>query len=110
MLSKKKRVSRALFDELLKKGKFFDFEYFSIKVFRPNKTEQRFSVVVSKKVSKKAVLRNSIRRLFYRAISENIKILPTEVVLGIFVKKNSIELNFEKANTLIKKLAEFLQT
>ncbi|HMO77609.1 MAG TPA: ribonuclease P protein component [Candidatus Paceibacterota bacterium] len=66
MLKKSERLDRASFTNYFKKGKKINGAYTTI-VFHPNPVFLA-SVVVGKKVSKKAVTRNSIRRRLYGII------------------------------------------
>lgn len=63
MLKKSERVARADFGAFFKKGKRLHSEHVSV-VVAPSPTFHA-SVVVSKKVSKQAVLRNTFRRRVY---------------------------------------------
>lgn len=67
MLKKAQRVSRADFATFFKKGKRFHSEHLTV-VFTPSSTFHA-SVVVSKKVSKSAVTRNTFRRRVYAKLS-----------------------------------------
>ena len=71
MLSKNKRISRKLFKENISKKRYFNSKHFSIQVTPLNTA--RFAVSVSKKISKKAVARNKIRRRVYAMIK---KLIP----------------------------------
>lgn len=63
MLAKAARLSVAAFDQYFKIGKRFHFTHCTI-IYSPSETLHG-SVVVGKKVSKKAVTRNTIRRRVY---------------------------------------------
>jgi|688.fasta_scaffold2341001_1 ribonuclease P protein component len=82
MLSKKERVNKELFHKIFKSGGTIYSSLFSFKYLKNN--ENRHSFVVSKKISKKAVLRNKIRRQGYRALAQ----LPKNSYSGIFIFKN----------------------
>ncbi len=70
MLKKSERLDRASFDKVFRDGKRFHSLY-STTIFLP--TESFLcSVVVGKKVSKKAPIRNSIRRRIYSQIQNKI--------------------------------------
>ncbi len=59
---KLKTLNKKDFKKVLKEGKSFRKDFLVLKV-RPNLSEKvRFGVLVSKKLSKKAVLRNKIKR------------------------------------------------
>ena len=72
MLAKSNRLSTTAFEQHFKSGKRFHFTHCTI-IYSPLDTLHG-SVVVSKKVSKKAVTRNTIRRRVYakiRSVCEN---------------------------------------
>jgi len=110
MLSKKNRVPRHLFPAIITKGKNYYSPNIYIRVLNPgfsscspeqneqknfeeSKNSQRFSVVVSKKVSKKAVVRNKLRRSVYGVIQKNIPDIKDNVLAAIFIKKNAAGLS-----------------
>lgn len=88
MLAGKNRLNKKEISELREEklpvlqGKFLGL------VFKPSE-EKKFSLIVSQKISKKAVARNKIKRVFYDTIKENFFDLN-----GMFLflaKKNIIE-------------------
>jgi len=77
MLSKNQRISRKNVNYLLKKGLKLNHQYFLVK-YCLNKTPQnRYSVVISKKVLPLATDRNHLRRQIYESIQ---KIPPTSQI------------------------------
>ena len=63
MYPKRQRIgSRKEVFEVIRKGYFVRGELLSLKVLRRNQGTARFTVVVSTKISKKAVVRNKIKR------------------------------------------------
>ncbi len=73
MLPKKNRLKKEKdFQEIFKKGRSFKEKFLVIK-FRKNQTKvNRFGFIVSKKVSKKAVKRNQIKRRLREVVRKNI--------------------------------------
>ena len=64
----------------------------------------KFGVIVSKKISKKAVERNQIKRRLMEAVRLNMDIFP-EGFRGIFlVKKNILDKNEKEIEECLKKL------
>ncbi len=99
----KKRVTKKLFDEIIKKGDVF---YGSFFVFRYIKNTEfiSYAFVVSKKISKKAVNRNKLKRRAYSII----RLLPIKNSSGIFFyKKNGLNVSYLKIkndiNFILKK-------
>lgn len=69
MLSRKHRFhGRRSLQAVYREGKTHRSEYFSVKVLKKTKSNYRSAVVVSKKVSKSAVVRNRIRRRIYEQL------------------------------------------
>jgi ribonuclease P protein component len=96
MLPKSQRINRELFAEVLARGNSFHTEFFSLRLLRMNpdsREKGRFSFVVSKKVSKKAVVRNRIRRRGYAAVRNLGKHSVPAIAAGIFVKKGAVGLD-----------------
>lgn len=79
MLDKVNRLKKKNdFEEVFKKGKSFKSSFLILKA-APNKLkESRFGLVVSQKVSKKAVVRNKVRR----RLSESIKSMVKDIKEG----------------------------
>ena len=74
MLQKENRLKKKNdFEAVFKKGKSFKNSFLVLKT-APNKLEEsRFGLVVSQKISKKAVVRNKVRRRMSEAIKTMIK-------------------------------------
>lgn len=67
--------------------------------------DSRFTIVVSKKVHKSAVGRNSIRRRFYEVIREQVPLLkPGMDVVVIIVSGKVLALPFEEINKTLQQL------
>lgn len=69
MLSKRERISKSQFAEILKSRQFTNSPHFTLRSV-PGGGAAKFAVSVSKKVSKKAVIRNRVRRRAYSALPE----------------------------------------
>lgn len=68
MLSKENRLSRREIEELkAKKTAILQGEFFGL-IFQKQKGAKGFALIVSNKIASRAVKRNQIRRLFFRAI------------------------------------------
>mgnify|MGYP001614594031 CR=1 FL=1 len=86
MLPKANRLRKKKdFEELFKKGKSFKNDFCILKIARNNLKESRFGFVVSQKVSKKAVLRNKIKRRLRNIIEKNIKDIKKGMDVAIIV-------------------------
>jgi ribonuclease P protein component len=80
MLSKSARLSVKEFDQYFKTGKRFHFTHCTI-IYSPLDALHG-SVVVGKKVSKKAVTRNTIRRRVYAQLRN---VCDTQGATGVFI-------------------------
>lgn len=109
MLKKEFRLRKQKdFENVFKKGVYFSERYLTLKAVKNDLPFSRFGFVVSKKVSKKAVERNRIKRL----MSEFIRLSQKEIKLGfdiIFISRVGIVgKNFEEINEPMKKLLKKL--
>ena len=74
MLSKENRLKKKKdFEKLFKEGKSFKEKFLVLKVNKNNLSNNRFGFIVSKKISKKAVVRNKIKRQLREIIRKEIK-------------------------------------
>jgi len=91
MISKIHRFTTALFDRVFRKSKrvYVDGYVFSVSPVWKGRNP-RFAVVVGKKISKKAVVRNRLRRQIYEIFRENLvgKIMDKNV---IFIYKGAVK-------------------
>lgn len=105
MLPKEHRLKRKKdFERVLKKGKLLVKDFLILKTVKNNLKTTRVGLVVSQKVSKKAVLRNKVKRKIREAVRDNLK----KIKLGydlIFFAKKAIE---RKSLSEIKKEVEDL--
>lgn len=97
MLSRKFRLSlKKDFDQILKsKSKFYSYNF----VLRFKKTQNplsRFAVVASKKVSKKAVIRNRIKRRIVEIIRLNMSKICNGYDIMFFVKSDVSKIEHQK--------------
>ncbi len=88
MLAKRRRIPRELFSELLVRSEYRNSPLFTLR-FKRGGESARIGVSVSKKVSKKAVIRNRTRRRVYALVSGYIDQLPSGAYL--FVAKSGSE-------------------
>ena len=102
MLPKKNRITRAVYNDLFKKGKNLFSPLFSVK-YTEDKSEKRFSVVIPKKVLSLAHDRNSLRRLTYDIIHDLLSDFKTGHYIFIF-KKNTGESKKEDLITEVKSI------
>ena len=105
MFSKSQRITKKKdFDLIFKKGKVFYSPFFTIRILKNDLNTQRFTVLVSKKVSKKAVDRNKIKRILREAIKKNQKIFPSNSDSVLYTQPKAIKLSYTNATKIIQKM------
>ncbi len=103
MLPRKRRVEKAYFKAQTRGGITVSDPFFSIKTqFDQTLTGSKIAVIVSKKVAKTAVLRNSVRRRIY-GIIEHIPI-QKGFVCFVYPKKEVIEASQKNVQMSMKEL------
>lgn len=113
MLKKINRISsRKEFTEVKNSGEMKVAELFSVIWIKTetrnekldSRENKRFGAIISKKISKKAVERNQIRRRLMEAVRLNMEMFP-EGFRGIFlVKKNILNKSEMEIESCLKKL------
>lgn len=90
MLKKENRLSRRKeFLEVKEKGRMINSPLFSLLLLRKEDKVRQFGTVISKKISKKAVERNKIRRLIMESLRKNWTLVEAGS-RGIFLVKKKI--------------------
>jgi ribonuclease P protein component len=104
MLKKENRLKdKQLIKEILKKGKKIKEGCLLLKYFF-SKGKPRFTFIVSKKISKKAVVRNKIKRHLSEITRVLIKELPLSLD-GVFLALPGIErLSFQEKKEIVFKI------
>lgn len=86
-LSRKYRLSDSSeIIRVIKKGRSFDSKFFRIKFLPADAGFTRFSIIISSKVSKKAVIRNKIKRTLSETIRLNIPKIKPGFSIVVLVK------------------------
>ncbi len=95
-LNKKNRLKKKKdFESVFKKGKAVKGNFLFVRYLKNNLGFPRFAFVVSSKVSKKAVVRNRIRRTLSEAVRVGLKnIQPRDII--IIADKKMIDVPREK--------------
>jgi ribonuclease P protein component len=87
MLPKKNRASKKDVDEIFKDGSFFNSPNLTFKfLIKKGTTGIRISFISPKSISKKAVIRNKLRRIGYRALKKHQNLFPAGLI-GVFIFK-----------------------
>lgn len=100
MLKKRNRVTSALF-KLLEDADGVHTKHFFLKIIKNENIEccdNKFAIIVSKKVSNSAVTRNKIKRRIREALKNKIflKTQDKSLLIAIYVKKGSENLSVRK--------------
>ncbi len=105
MLPKINRLDKKTFDFIFKNGRNYHSDSLYLKKYLlPESKENHFAAVVSKKVSKKAVERNKIRRQIFGILREKFSNIEKPFGFIFFIKKQNSFSEYEKElNFLIKK-------
>lgn len=86
MLEASYRIPKEEIPNIVRKGKKYQSEMFDVKAWFDDKLEHpHFAVVISAKVDKRAVVRNTIRRKFKAAIYNILQEDPTFFRMGNYV-------------------------
>jgi len=86
MLPKKNRLTKKKdFDFIFKKGQTAKSGFLIFKFLKNRLNEDRFGIIVSKKVSNKSVQRNLVKRRLRKAISDSIKDFKNHQYLDVII-------------------------
>ena len=85
MLKKQNRLARV---SKSRNAKTLSSSLFTIRVFDNEEVDSKFGFVVSKKISKSAVLRNRTKRVIKKIVEENIKKISSSKNIIIITKKS----------------------
>ena len=86
-----------------KEGELFQNPLFGV-VILEGKEENRFGIVISKKISKLAVERNKIRRRIYEAVAKELKEMRKGIWVLFLVKREIMERESEEIVREVKKV------
>ena len=109
MLPKKHRLPGYKILEVLKKGRKIQSPSFNLFILKPAQTETptTLTIIIPKKLTKKAVLRNRTKRLFTEAIQVNLEKIPLglEIILmakAVFAEEKLQDIMPEVKNKLLE--------
>lgn len=105
MLSFENRIKkRNDFKEILKKGNLIHCEILTVKFLENNLNRTRFGFIVSKKVSKKAVVRNAVKRKLREQIRLRLINFKKGFDMIIIAKKDISEKKSREISVVIEEL------
>lgn len=104
MFTKKHRITKKEdFNLIFQKGKSFYTDFFMVKILENNLDFNRFSVLVSKKVSLKAVKRNAIKRKLREILKKHFNIFPPNSDIVVYANKNILDKKFKEIEKMLTK-------
>jgi len=95
MLAKYSKVPREKISFILNKGDFSTSALFLIRSIKNNHPFSRYRVIISKKISNKAVIRNKLRRQVYESIRLNKSETGNQDII-LIPKKNITTANYQE--------------
>ncbi|MBU1018280.1 ribonuclease P protein component [Patescibacteria group bacterium] len=102
MLNKKNCIgNHDVIDSLFRKGDLFKNHFFIFKFKRVIGEPSQFAVSVSKKIHKKAVKRNKLRRQVQEALRLNLPLLKTQIKVLIIARPASEKISYDEINRSI---------
>ena len=104
MLPKRNRLTRTKFDEVYEQGKKVSTDHLYAKAASTESSVPQVSVVVPKKIAKRATERNQLRRRGYGAVEKYFDILPSGTGVIIFLKSGVGELSSVELRSEVEKL------
>lgn len=105
MLPSSKKVSNSLFKTLISKGRSFNEDLISVRVYVSNSTESaKFSVVVPKKIEKNAVGRNLMKRRLYSRLRIVARESKPGSLVAIFVRKKILASDLDAVSQKIRQI------
>ena len=111
MLSKINRLRKEKdFEKLFKKGKSFKNGFLILKIVRNNLEESRFGFIVSQKDSKKATLRNKVKRRLRDIVQQNIGKIKKGIDVALIALPGLEKKNFLETKEILNKLFKNITT
>lgn len=103
-MNRENRLKSKDFKEMRKKGRFFNEPFLSLIKTENNLNQNRFGFVVSQKISKKAVIRNKIKRRLREIIRNNLDKIKKNYNVIFIAKKGIEEKEFKEIKEIIEQL------
>lgn len=111
LLQENRLKKRKDFEKVLKEGKGFKQDFLFLKIIKNNLENTRFAIIVSQKVSKKAVIRNQLKRRLREILRKKIPTIKKGLD-GIFIAQPGLEKRsfqeLEETITILLKKANLL--
>lgn len=105
MLPRQNRLKKTKdFERVFKQGLFINDKFIAFKAARNGLDVTRFGFVVSKKISKKAVIRNKIKRWLRAAVLPGLKDIKPGFDIAVMTKPEILNSNFKEIKSIIQLL------
>lgn len=104
MVFSSQKLKKREFKETVKKGIVLSGRFFILKISKINLNGNKFGFVVSKKISKKAVERNRMKRILREAARSNSDSIGVGGNIIFFAKKELFKKTFKEVDMEIKRL------
>ena len=95
MIVKKYRLEGNQIEYILKKGESTRSKLFIIRYTENDQGHNRYCIIISRKISAKAVIRNKLKRRIYEAIQANEQTNKSNLDIILIPKKESKNAKFE---------------
>jgi ribonuclease P protein component len=105
MLPKKNRLTQKEFEEVFKKGKIKESEFFLFKALPSPSASGKFAVAVPKKQAKNNAEKNSLKRKIFNALYLT-PIVTQPIFLIVITKPTAHTLSFEEIAKTLQELAQ----
>ncbi len=103
MLNKKNRIgNRKVIEKLFTKGKLHKDHFLIFKYEEVKSGPSQFAVSVSKKISKKAVKRNYLRRQIHEALRINLHNIEKNLIAFIIARTPCQKITFQEIDKSVK--------
>lgn len=104
MLNKKNRIGNpSVIEKLYKKGFLHKDQLLVFKALETKLPESQFALSVSKKISKKAVQRNKLRRQLSEAIRLNLDLLSENYIVLVIAKPSAKDATYANLTASVQK-------
>lgn len=105
MLPSKNRLNKKKdFENIFRKGKNFKEGFLLLKIAKGESGQSRYGFIVSQKISKKAVIRNKVRRRLSEITGKEMKNLKVGMDVVIIALPGAERSSFLETEKVIKKL------
>jgi len=105
MLSQENRLkAKKDFERILKEGKGYKEDFLFLKIIKNNLNQSRFGFIISQKVSRKATLRNKIKRRLREIIKNKLTKIKKGIDILIIVRPGLENKDFWEVEENVNKL------